>query len=264
MKKILITLVAVSMLVTAAVAQETSETTESKSIGLSFGVDYWSTYIWRGQNFYGDQGVFFPWISYAVGDTGLSFSVAGEYSDETLGDDASSNKWGNAIDLAVAYEKSVAKTVTIGANVWYFGLYNSKDEIGDDISFITGTLSVALDTVPLTPTISYSHDVYFNSDMDETNKDFYIALALGHDIDLVKGSTLSLGCNLGYYNAKSADAKGISDFTLSSKVSTTAGAVTLYGSLNYTFVPSKDHYEIFGQAENKHKWWSAFGVSYEL
>ncbi len=310
MRKTLLMITATLFLSTALFAQDDSkkeekkvetkkvETTKSedKSIGLSFGVDYWSLYIWRGQDFYSGDGAFFPWISFAVGDTGLSLGYAGEYSAETLGDDATTARGLNAADFGADYSYTVKSgkksLVTVGVGVWYYWFYQSKTESGKeenggeeiDASFGSATLSLAIDALPLTPTISYTHDYYVDKDFctDKKNdQDYYINFSIGHDFEMVKGSTLSLGANVGYYNARSvsksgAEQRGVSDIGASMKIETTKstshGDVTIYGQMNFTYVPYYRHYrpKVDGEyastdeLDNKYKWWAAFGASYAL
>lgn len=280
MKKLLTLIAAVMITVSAVYAEETkvetkttTETTESSSIGLSGGVDFWSHYIWRGTNFYGDQPVFFPWVSYAVGETGLSITVGLEHGAERLGadDDANAFKVLSAADFAVAYDKTLVKdTLSFGVNLWNFYFYESKsDETGDvDYSFSSLSVYFTVDALPLAPTITYTHDYYWDEDFcaDKKNKnDFYVVLSLGHDVELVKGSTLNIGASMGYFNARSLGekVKGVSDINLSATLTTEAGGATLYGGFVGTYVPAPRFFRISGE-DDKLKFWAKFGASYAL
>jgi uncharacterized protein YfiM (DUF2279 family) len=264
MKHIARTFLAI-VLLTAAVnsyAQEegAAATTASNPIGLSFGVDYTSMYLWRGGYWYGGDGAFFPSVSYEI--AGLSIGYAGEYSEDAwTGKDTEVSNPNiedlHAADFGIDYSYSIDKLMTIGAGVWYYHFYNE-----DTYSFYTGTLSVSLDSVPLTPTIAYNHDYYVDSG---DSSDYYITLGISKSIE-AKDAEVSCGITAGYYNADSTDQKGFSDVTASLGVSGTVGAVTLSGSFNWVYVPGKDFYEatIVTGTKDKNRTYANFGASYSL
>ncbi len=263
MKQIARTFLAIVFL-TAAVnsyAQEAG-TTESKAdpMGLSFGVDYMSTYLWRGGYWFNGDGAFFPSVSFEK--AGFSIGYAGEYSEDAwTGKDTDVVNPGiekkHAADFGIGYSYSVEKLVTIGASVWYYYFYNE-----DANTFYTGTVSLALDLLPLTPTIAYNHDYYTDS---KEKKDYYITLGLSKSIE-AKSGEISLGVTAGYYNCVSGDTelKGISDVTASLGASTTVGAVTLSGSFNWVYVPSEDYYVREDGSDDKNRTYATFGASYSL
>ena len=72
----------IAILSGAAVAQEKKDGSEKKAepIGLSFGIDYYSNYLWRGTKFFNGDGAFIPKVAWNVLGSGLVLSVAGEIS----------------------------------------------------------------------------------------------------------------------------------------------------------------------------------------
>ncbi len=273
-KVLFIAALVLSMGTSAVYAQEETEKTPapaaSESIGVSFGIDYWSNYFWRGVDFYGaNRGVFFPWVSYAVLDTGLAATVSGEYASEEWGDGGTNSEKGyNGIDIGLDYSYSIEKLLTIGAGAWYYWFYRSDDKLDYNGSFSSLYASVSFDMLPqLTPSLTYTHDFYMDKDATTTEerfKDFYIQLSLAQDFSVAKSSTLTVNLFGSYFNYKSADLKGISDLGFSLKISTTAGMMTYYGKINYAFVPYEDFYTYAGGDNDKHRWWADFGVSIAL
>ncbi|MCP4132341.1 MAG: hypothetical protein GY754_15320 [bacterium] len=245
---------------TGAWAQESeaapapAETESSEAIGLSIALDYVSNYYWRGVYWFENDGVFFPMISYEA--AGFTLSFGGEFSEDAFIDDGNSTVTDrHALDFGVDYSYSFGETATLGAGVWFFMFYNEKAN-----NFFTGTLSLSLDTVPLTPTVSYSHDYYTDSGK---KKDFYVTLAIGHEIELTKESKLELGLSSGYYYADSTDQKGISDITASAKLSVDVSSVTLSGGFNYLIVPAKDFYT-YNNVKDLSRFSSSFRAAYSI
>jgi len=286
-RTMLLSLVAIVILsIPGLYAQEEPAAAEESEagLGLSAGIDYWSDYFWRGLDFYGkNEAVIFPWVSYSVLDTGLSLTLSGEYNMEVIGDDKDdTNKKYNAIDFGLGYTYSIEKIITFGANGWAYWYYRSKDKLQGsncthyyNASYFTLIGSATFDIVPiLTPTISYSHDLYISKHAapgtGERFKDFYIQLSLDQNFELTKETALDLKLWGSFFNYKSAGTRGISDIGTSIKVSTTAGIVTFYGQMNYAYVPDRDFYTIQIEddasgnpqyAHDKHHWWANVGVS---
>ena len=264
-------------------AQEEPEAEVESGLGLSAGVDYWSTYFWRGTEFYGrGESAIFPWISYSLADTGLSFTACGEHPMEMLGDGVNKTLDGyNGIDLGAAYSYSIENVVTFGANGWFYWYYVSKDKLGYNANYFSLIGSVTLDMVPiLTPAISYTHDFYVSKDATANEKrfnDFYIQLSLNQSFELSKESAIELKLFGSFFNYKSQDTenqdrKGISDMGFAVKGTTTAGITTFYCQMNYAFVPHKDFYKTkvedfngnTGYIMDKHHWWASVGASVAL
>ena len=234
-------------------AQEETEGTDS--IGLSVDIDYMSNYLWRGGYWYGNDGAFFPSLSYEI--AGILISYCGEFSEDAVIDDGDSSiKDLHATDLGLDYSFSIGEFLSIGVGVWYFYFHNE-----DTYSFITGTASVTLDSVPLSPTLTYNHDYYTDS---EDKEDFYIQLGISHDIELIKGASLGLGIVGSYYNAESTDQTGISDITTTVSIAVEADRVIYSCGFNYVAVPAKDFKKDLNGEDDIHRFFATFGVSYSI
>jgi len=239
----------ITIFVPGVMAQESED---SSDIGLTIGIDYMSNYLWRGSLWYGDDGAFFPSVSYDISDTGLTLSLSAEISEDYVFDPDSNKKAIediHATDFGVDYSYSIKDMATIGAGLWYYMMWD------DSYSFISGYVSASLDSVFLTPTLTYSHDYYTDS---EDGKDFYIQLGVSHSFELVKDASLDLGATGGYYYADSTDQKGISDIDFSAGLSVTSGILTYSSGFHYVLVPSEDFY---GTPKDISRFYASFGVS---
>ncbi len=253
------------------------------SVGLNAGIDYFSNYFWRGDDLYGEnRGVFFPFVNQNAADTGVSIGYIGEYASEVFGDGANDiEKLCYVADFGICFTRTFAETVTVGVEVWYFWYYNSADRNkkvngnNHNESYFTGTLSLTIDVLPLSPAIIYNHDYYVDDyeGTREVDRDFYLQFQLNRDFKLTDEATLTLLGGLGYYNNKAAEIegdpatrarKGISDVTASADLCVTVGQSTFHGSINYAYVPDKDWNRYYSTKANKHRWWSGFGASYSL
>jgi hypothetical protein len=224
MKKITGILVAVLLLVSASAFAQ-----EKKSIGLTLGMDYYSTYLFRGMEWMNGEGAFAPYISYDIMGTGLVVSLAAELAQNQT--DAAAVD-GQSIDFGLDYSYTFADLVTLSAGAWYW-LYPEKVE---DFSFLTLSASVGFE-VPLNPTVSYTHDFYFG--IDEYT-DFYLTASIGHEFELPKGVALGLGLSYGMYHIGSADDfRYLNDITASISLGFNVAGVDISGSLNGMYVPDE-------------------------
>ncbi|HNV47100.1 MAG TPA: hypothetical protein PKJ16_08665 [Spirochaetota bacterium] len=214
---------------------------ESKPFGISAGVDYWTLYFWRGDLLYGEnEDVFFPYVKWAVFDTGVTVGWTGEYARNSR---SVPLKEKNAADFFVAYDgkfigKEGEEKLLVGASLWYYYWYNSgyyteeyplpdvypgrkedgsinnridpnKDnqyEARYDASYWTGTVYVGLN-VPLHPTVIYNHD-YYSNNQEGTRRvasDWYLTLKVSEAFQLAKNVSLTLSCAASYYKNVYAD-----------------------------------------------------------
>ena len=234
------------MLLLAAVAVRAADEqapTEKKSdpIGLSFGLDYYSNYLWRGTRFFSGDGAFVPKIAWSIFGTGLVLSVAGEGSASWVfnGFDRKPGKYdyrvdssGNvtrrqlnfnhaayatqSLDFGLDYSYTIKDAVTIGVGAWYWWYYNSRyareyarpqvDGLNRvsyvDISFLTTTLTIGLPVVPyVNPVMTLTHDYYTGL---KRGGDYYATLSFGHAYGLTKEVSLTPGISAGYYFSTTA------------------------------------------------------------
>lgn len=258
-------------------ASNMQERAEASPIGISAGFEYWNNYFWRGLDFFGQgNGVIFPYLYWGIGNSGLSVMYMGQYASKTFFDGTDMEEEGAGKGLVayegahfnLAYKVTIAEAVTIGISGWYYWFYRSEDKLGYDQSWAEGTASLTINALPLNPTISYTHDYYVDSGATvdsagvrgegEQGRDYYVKFALSHPIELVSGSTLGLGLSAGYFNYKSQEKKGFSDIVASTKLTTMAGLVSVFGRLNFAYVPDE---EFNSDGINKYRWWADFGVA---
>lgn len=257
MKNIFKVILALSLMVSSTAATVMAE--EDKGIGLTIDFSYMSDYLWRGTDWFSGDGAFFPMLTYDVMGSGLTVSVGAELSEDYIFDGNKTSKDVQATDFGLDYSYTIGETVTLGVGAWYFMMWDM------DNSFLSVYGSVALDKVPLTPTLKISYDYYTGSQsvVGEAGKDVYITLSGGHSFELMKDVALDLGLGVSYYHLRSfnTSSDGISDIDLSSGLSVTKGIVTYSGSFHYVIVPSKDFY---GSPKDINKFYATFGVSCAL
>ncbi|MBP7738919.1 MAG: hypothetical protein KA369_23315 [Spirochaetes bacterium] len=243
MKKLISSIVMAAFLAGAVYAQEKKDDAEKKGdpIGLAFGLDYYSTYLWRGTKFFNGDGAFIPKVSWNVMGTGLVLSVAGEISSSWVfnGFSKKPGKYefrydssGNPIrrklnfnhlayatqslDVGADYSYTIKDAVTIGASFWYWWYFNSRnareyarpqvDGLNTvsyvDVSFFTTTLTVGLPIVPyINPTMSVTHDYYTGL---KRGGDYYVTLGISHPFELTKEVVLTPALTAGYYYQNTA------------------------------------------------------------
>lgn len=238
MKKYISMIIMVFFIAGAALAQDNKEDGEKKStsIGLSFGLDYYSTYLWRGTKFFNGDGAFVPKVAWNIMGTNLVLSVAGEVSSSWVFNgfakkpgkyeyryDSSGNPVRRqlnfnhvayatqSLDFGLDYSYTIKEAVTIGAGVWYWWYYNSRhareyarpqvDGLNTvsfvDISFLTTTFTLGLPIVPyINPTVSLTHDYYTGL---KRGGDYYVTMGISHPFELTKEVVLTPGITAGYY-----------------------------------------------------------------
>jgi hypothetical protein len=244
MKKTIIGIALVAAMTAAAFAQEGARgkdgakdaaQKQENPIGLGFSINYYSTYIWRGIDFYQGDGYFFPSITWDVFGSGLKLIVAAEvasswvfngfrpkpqeYNFDFSGIPSKKKKQINhyayanqGLDFAADYSYTFKNIITIGANFWYYWYYNSKNATEMswprieslnivkkwDTSYFTVGFKVGLDCVPwINPTIAVFYDNYVGY---RRAGDYYVQLGFKHDFELVKGVfTITPGITAGYY-----------------------------------------------------------------
>lgn len=142
-------------------------------------VDVLSTYVWRGQNLGGNEGVVQPSIGIAVDN--FSFNLWANY-DEELGDHTET-------DLTLGYSRAM-EGYTIDVGFIYYalkGLDGAGDLLEDTKELYVG---VSLDTV-LSPSLTYYQDI------DEGSGGFAV-ISVGHSLDVADKVGLDLGASLGF------------------------------------------------------------------
>ena len=278
MRKSMAVFLCAFIVVGALLAPRFAYAQEETPLGITAGVEFWNNYFWRGLDFFGSgNGVFFPYVYFALGKTGLSLMYMGQYGSETLGDGTGMNDAGreqgnvayNGAHWNVAYTYTVEGALSVGLSGWYYWFYNSDDKLGYKWDWYEGTVSASILALPLNPTISYTYDYFVDKDVTvngERGKNHYVKLALGHSFKMAGGSALALGLSAAYFDWNSMEMKGISDIAAMVKLSASAGGVAFNGSLNFAYIPSDDfnNNAFTGNVEDQYRWWATFGASYSL
>ena len=237
----------------------------ASDVGLTVGLEYAGKSMWRGISIYEKEGAFFPSISYDVFDTGLSIGIVGEIVDEYVLDLKATRELRdlNYTDFFVDYSNKFG-LVTLGVGAVYYRAWNN------DYSYSTGTISLTFEDIFLSPTLIYNHDYYFDSNLDNQAKDFYIQFGISHSFDLIQDAvSLDLGAIAGYYSSSLDNdnkTSGISDIDLSVGLTVANGIVEYFAGFHYIIVPSKDYYYSLdfyggGLKKDRSRFYSAFGVS---
>jgi hypothetical protein len=243
--KRLLSIITIMLLAIAAFAAEEKKADPGKKtepIGLSFSMDYYSAYLWRGTKFFSGDGAFIPKVAWSAFGSGLVLSVAGEVSsswvfngfskkpgkydyrvDSSGGITRKQLNFNHAayatqsLDFGADYSYTIKDAVTIGVGAWYWWYFNSRrareyarpqvDGLNRvsyvDISFLTTSLTIGLPVVPyVNPVISLTHDYYTGL---KRGGDYYVTLALGHPFELTKEVSLTPGITAGYYFSTSTN-----------------------------------------------------------
>ncbi len=244
MKKMLVVITMIAILSGAAMAQEKKDDPmkQSEPIGLSFGLDYYSNYLWRGTKFFSGDGAFIPKVAWNVFGSGLVLSVAGEISSSWVfnGFSKKPGKYDyridysggitrrqlnfnhaayatQSLDFGADYSYTIKDAVTIGVGAWYWWYFNSRnareyarpqvDGLNRvsyvDISFLTTTVTIGLPVVPyVNPTVSLTHDYYTGL---KRGGDYYVTLGFSHPFEMTKEVSLTPGIVAGYYYSTSTN-----------------------------------------------------------
>jgi len=240
----------------------TAEVKAADNIGITAGVDYSSTYLWRGQYLYGDQqGWFFPYASYEVLNTGLTIGVKGELNAGWIGTN-SEGRWEqgdvglrrcNAFDFGIDYSYTAKNLFTVSAGVWYNMLRETFS------SFAEGYISFELEMVPVvTPFVTVTADYltgrkiggdkYKDLNGSSSRTNLYIQAGLKKSVEVAKDvASVDFGVVAGYACYRAAGValgmgpkiNDISDIDFSVDTSLTYGLVTFTGGFHYVIVPGK-------------------------
>jgi len=244
--------------------------TEEESIGLTAGIEYASKSMWRGMYLYDKEGIFYPFLTYDVLDTGLSLTVLAGLAEAYIFDkEQTVFKDNQYMGFCIDYSNNFG-LVTLGAGFHYY-MYHWEREYDYSETYV----SFALEDFFLSPTLTIIYDYYFGEVDGDAGKDFYIQLGIGHSFDLISEIvSLDLGASIGYYSSsvEAEKVSGISDIDLSIGLSVDHNSVNYFAGFHYVIVPSKDFYyheaihtkNINSTVKDKHRFYSVFGVSHSF
>jgi hypothetical protein len=219
--------------ITSAIYAEEAEK-EKEFIGITFGIDYHSMYLWRGTYLFSEDGAVLPYIRWDIFDTGLSLMVFSElsmswfingfqkipdeyYLDRSTGALTKKKLKNNqsayslhSLAVVAAYSYTIKKAVSLGTSYVYMWHYNAPGsyQLGktriDGVSFsavnnnyFCGTVTIGFPIVPfINPEISITVDWY---PAMRVGGDFYPAISFRKDFELTKNFKLHLGISGGYF-----------------------------------------------------------------
>jgi len=301
MKKFLTGLFAILVLTTVFAAAEVKA---SDNIGLTVGVDYWSTYLWRGQYLFGDQqGWFFPYASFEPLE-GLLIGVSGEINSTWPGSKSEEPEYNgfqknnNAFDAGIDYSYAAEGLLTARVGLWY---YRTKERF---FSFASGYIGLDFDMVSfITPFVRVTADYYtgtgkwedkygimggfpgdkYNykdmSDGSSNRTDLYLQAGLKKEIEITKDvAGIDFGAVVGYarYRAWGEKINDISDIDLYVNATVNYGAATFAGGFHYVIVPGKQFKYgspitettfmtgAYDGEKDIHRFYATFGASYSI
>ncbi|MCO4755124.1 MAG: hypothetical protein KC478_11625, partial [Bacteriovoracaceae bacterium] len=246
------------------------------------GLSYRSKYYWRGQWFYGaSAGIFLPYVSYANND--LYLYMGGEIGENLLLGESDTNESGfgevekdwQGLDFGVVKTFEISKDVLdISLGGWYFWYFKSQDIGNDDIdnSFADLRLSLVFKSLPLTPTLTYSHYIRSDSDYSKrTAEDYYITLAASKEFNLDANATFTITGDINYWNYASKEESplygnqgevpsGISDSVFKFVFSWVHNDTTFTAGMNYAHVFHEKFDYTQGDEFDRNKFWSTIGI----
>ncbi len=256
-----------------------------KPIGISFGLTYYSTYLWRGVSWFDGDGAFTPFISYDIAGSGLVFTILGELSASAVSTQQSGRNTNpniysysrQGINFSLDYTIPLGKIAAIKLNALSFiypiskeyscNVNDNQDKI--DQSGLTATAGIFFDGIPLKPNISYTHDFNVGNPRFRFT-DFYIKIGIGQDFELAKDLTFTLGGYIGLFNNPSFNYRaedaakgsqfGISELAANANLAYKISGATISAMFTYINFPYPEKYE--GATVNIHRYFATIAVSY--
>jgi uncharacterized protein (TIGR02001 family) len=201
-------------------------------IGIDVTTDFYSKYVWRGQNLT-DDWVMQPGVSTSFG--GFTLGIWGNV-DMT---DENGEEWEfTEIDYSIDYSGSL--TDVVGYSVGY--IYYEFPSVGGDTYEFYGGLSA---DVALSPSVTW----YYDADEVEGS---YVSFAIGHSFEEIAKLSedtpigMDIGLNVGWadsdYNVAywGVDDSGFNDLTLSIGFPMEIGGWSVSPSVNYVKLIDSD------------------------
>jgi hypothetical protein len=225
---------------------------------VTFGVaaDFFSKYVWRGQNVV-DDWVLQP--SASLGYKGFTASIWGNV--DMTGDLVDDWEF-SEVDYAIDYSNTFPGQETLGYSVGL--IYYDFPNTGWDA---TGEVYAGLSAeLPLSPAVKWFYD------FDEADGS-YIQFSLGHTIEKIRQwredcyCDLQFGASVAYatdnYNDFyfGVDDGAFNDVTLSAGLPFCIGSLTIKPSIAYSVMIDNDIREATGESDN---FWGGVGLAYSF
>ena len=233
---------------------------EDKVVTFGVSADYYSKYIWRGQNI-DDRSVLQPTISASA--YGFTGSIWGNIDLTNKSKTAPDNAWEfSEFDWTLDYTTTLpdANWLSVSVGTIYYRFPNQPSPLNETTEIYTG---FSLPTVPLTPSFKWYRDV------DEI-KGSYFQFGIGKLFEKIYVMNdncycgLQLGASYGWGNA--AYDKGYfgvnsgqsNDLTLSAALCTQVYTWMIKPSINYSTMLSNSIREATDKSDNL---WVGIGIS---
>jgi len=206
---------------------------DERPISLEASADVVSKYVWRGM-LLTDDPVVQPGLT--LSGYGLSLNVWGSVDLTDLNEnDIDAEYRLQELDYTASYAISPMEGLDLeGGFIWY----TFPGTVFDDTGEVYG--SVALSSIPLSPTLTVYYDV------DEV-EGYYGTFALGHSFELTEALSLDLGASIAYadeeYNEAyfGVDDDGLNDLALSASLSYTVNEyVAVSATVGYSEILDND------------------------
>ena len=233
---------------------------DDKVVTWGFSTDYFSKYVWRGQNI-DNSSVLQP--AFSASAYGFTGSIWGNLDMTNKSKAAPDNAWEfSEFDWSLDYTTAVpeANWISWSVGTIYYRFPNQPSPINMTTEVYTG---FSLTTLPLSPSFKWYRDV-------EAFKGSYFQFGIGQTFDKIYSFSDSVTCALvlgasygwgnaayndGYFGVNSALSN---DLTLSAGLPITVGSWTIKPSLNYSAMLSKKIQEATDKSDN---FWVGLGIS---
>jgi hypothetical protein len=231
---------------------------EDKVVTYGVSMDYYSKYIWRGQNI-NDNSVLQPTVSAsAYGFTGSIWGNLDLTDDSATAPD---NAWEfSEFDYTLDYTAAIPGIDWLSGSIGVI-YYRFPNTVFDPTTEIYSGLS--LPKIPLTPSFKWYRDV------DEIEGS-YFQFSIGHTFDKIYTFSEKCSCSLvlgasygwgnaaydrGYFGVNSGQSN---DLTLSAGLPVTVGTWTIKPSINYSAMLSNSIQEATDKSDSL---WTGVGIS---
>ena len=294
-----LTLAAITLTMLFAIAELKAQDSQDSKIGLTVGIDYVSNYLYRGEYFYSGilkTGMFSPYATYHIFNTGLSVSIRGEVSDmwiwnqndESLYQDI--YKMLHSIGYNINYMYELKKLITFNLGGWYYSYQTLEFEGNINLSYFDIYFSAKIDALPFAPRLIVTYSYFMDEDYARgainawgegpgKNGDLYVQFGFGHSFEIFRKTYFDIEAIAGFYNKNSSgfqsmlaedgltatNSADISDIDLSAGFTTTASILTFSTSFHYVIVPGTQYKHTITQSHKYetdiHRFYTKFGVS---
>ena len=294
MKKIYkLTLAALAFVIIFTASNLKAQDSQNAKIGLTVGLDYISNYIYRGMYYnQGDTmngGMFSPYVSYNVLNTGLTLGIRGEMDEKKIWNSKDESLYYedrdyDSINFNINYMYNLKEAVTFNLGSWYCRnktLHNDVDSYNP--SYFDFYFSARVDAFPLTPMLAVTYSYFTDNDFARgfdvseiygtgsgKNGDLYVQLGISHSFELDDETYLDLDAIVGWYDKNAYEdrlitpskSNDISDIDLSAGLTTTVDMLTFSTSFHYVIVPGTQYKYLWGSTTRDiHKFYAKLGVS---